>query len=435
MKRYRLLIIALSVPLCAAGCRSMWQDMTKRITPLPVQYRQRAVAHEQAGELQQALLAYEASLLLGPQNRDVTEAVSALKKTISKLSQETYHKGLEHYKAGDFTSARQAFLKAVRINPAHSAARHYLELNLQNPSRATYKVRRGDSFIRIATKVFDDPSKAYMIAYFNGMNPKKPLLTGTVLRLPVLDPAILLPKSNIKSLLVRAQEAFEAGAFEQAAALSGKVLAEIPDHVKARRLADESSISLGMQLMEQERFSQALVQFKAVSANHQLRAQSILMAQRELKRQALAKKIEIAQGYLDRSEFSATMDAAEEILEQHPDNVNAREMLNLAGYASGKALLEKGQEIEAIERLEKVDPSYSDTAQLLSVARARTRAAAETLYRDGVKQFINEDLERAIGTWQQALDLNPNHPKARQDMENAMRLLEKWRELEKPPQK
>jgi hypothetical protein len=111
--------------------------------------------------------------------------------------------------------------------------------------------------------VFDDPSKAYMIAYFNGMNPKKPLLTGTVLRLPVLDPAILLPKSNIKSLLVRAQEAFEAGAFEQAAALSGKVLAEIPDHVKARRLADESSISLGMQLMEQERFSQALVQFKS----------------------------------------------------------------------------------------------------------------------------------------------------------------------------
>jgi tetratricopeptide (TPR) repeat protein len=158
------------------------------------------------------------------------------------------------------------------------------------------------------------------------------------------------------------------------------------------------------------------------------------MAQRELKRQALAKKIEIAQGYLDRSEFSATMDAAEEILEQHPDNVNAREMLNLAGYASGKALLEKGQEIEAIERLKKVDPSYSDTAQLLSLARARTRAAAETLYRDGVKQFINEDLERAIGTWQQALDLNPNHPKARQDMENAMRLLEKWRELEKPPQ-
>ena len=99
-----------------------------------------------------------------------------------------------------------------------------------------------------------------------------------------------------------------------------------------------------------------------------------------------------------------------------------------------KPCWKQGRESLAIERLERIDPSYSDTAQLLSLARARSKATAETLYRDGVKHFINEDLERAIdGLAAGALALNPDHPKARQDMENAMHLLEKWRELEKAP--
>ena len=72
---------------------------------------------------------------------------------------------------------------------------------------------------------------------------------------------------------------------------------------------------------------------------------------------------------------------------------------------------------------------------VLSLARARTKSQAETLYRDGVKQFINEDLEKAITTWKKVLELNPEHPKARQDMENAERLLEKLKALDKAPEK
>ena len=85
----------------------------------------------------------------------------------------------------------------------------------------------------------------------------------------------------------------------------------------------------------------------------------------------------------------------------------------------------------AMPAISRIEPSYEDTGQLLSLARARMKSQAETLYRDGVKYFINEDLEKAVETWKKALELNPEHPKARQDMENAQRLIEKLRALDK----
>jgi tetratricopeptide (TPR) repeat protein len=104
-----------------------------------------------------------------------------------------------------------------------------------------------------------------------------------------------------------------------------------------------------------------------------------------------------------------------------------------ASYKLGKILLDRGQAHKAMEVLSRIDPSYEDTGQLLSVARARMKAQAEALYRDGVKQFVNEELEKAIKTWKKVLELNPDHAKARQDIENAQRLLEKFRALDQKP--
>ena len=51
-----------------------------------------------------------------------------------------------------------------------------------------------------------------------------------------------------------------------------------------------------------------------------------------------------------------------------------------------------------------------------------------------MKHFLNEELEKAIASWKKALALNPKHPKAAQDIENAERLLDKWRNLDQDDQ-
>jgi cytochrome c-type biogenesis protein CcmH/NrfG len=46
-------------------------------------------------------------------------------------------------------------------------------------------------------------------------------------------------------------------------------------------------------------------------------------------------------------------------------------------------------------------------------------------YRNGVKHFINEDLKAAVDEWEKALDCNPDHAKARENIANARRIMKK----------
>ncbi|MBT8339758.1 MAG: tetratricopeptide repeat protein, partial [Desulfatitalea sp.] len=98
-------------------------------------------------------------------------------------------------------------------------------------------------------------------------------------------------------------------------------------------------------------------------------------------------------------------------------------------------LLDQGNAAKAIDALKPLDENYQDTAQLMAQARAQLNARAETFYRQGVKHFLNEELEQAIDSWEKALAINPEHPKAKLDMDNALRLLDRWRGLEKSDEK
>jgi hypothetical protein len=49
---------------------------------------------------------------------------------------------------------------------------------------------------------------------------------------------------------------------------------------------------------------------------------------------------------------------------------------------------------------------------------------AEAHYIKGVKFFVEEDVEGAIQEWETTLSLEPNHPKAKKDIENARKLLQ-----------
>ena len=55
---------------------------------------------------------------------------------------------------------------------------------------------------------------------------------------------------------------------------------------------------------------------------------------------------------------------------------------------------------------------------------------ADIHYRQGVKYFVAENLQKAIDEWELVLRLNPQHPKARQDITNARKLIEKLEAIE-----
>ena len=55
---------------------------------------------------------------------------------------------------------------------------------------------------------------------------------------------------------------------------------------------------------------------------------------------------------------------------------------------------------------------------------------AEVHYLQGVKHFLNEELNDAINEWEKTLTLDPEHEKAKNNIQNARSLLEKLKKIE-----
>jgi tetratricopeptide (TPR) repeat protein len=435
MKSISLLTAVVLGALVVNGCAATLDRLHNLIASPADRYRKNAQAYEKLDEPQQALVCWEVTAELDKGDSQARKNIQALKNDALKAAQVHFQRGLGFYGSGDLNNALREFLIAIRLNPGHEQARDYLKNRLQNPEQATYQVQPGDSFTKIADTVYKDSTKAYLIAYFNDLDPNKPLLIGTTISLPAFEARYLVPRADIRDLLEKARAAYQKKNYDQVYELTESIQKEVPDHPKARDLADAAHFNQGQALMNQKQYLAAIEQFKQVSDHYKGRDRAIAKAHRQINRQAINEKLAAARKLLKNKAWPGVIDATEEILKQDPGNPEAKMLFSNASYNQGKMLLDRGETTKAVEILSRIEPSYEDTGQLLDLARARMKSQAETLYRDGVKQFINEDLEMAIKTWKKALELNPQHVKARQDMANAQRLLEKLRALDKEPEK
>jgi len=110
------------------------------------------------------------------------------------------------------------------------------------------------------------------------------------------------------------------------------------------------------------------------------------------------------------------------ILEYDPANRECRELRNASFYELGKKLGQEKKYKEALEAFHRVDSGYKD----VSNQRAQNqKELAEIHYIRGVKFFIEEKIEGAIQEWEITLALEPKHPKAKKDIQNARSLLKK----------
>ncbi len=84
---------------------------------------------------------------------------------------------------------------------------------------------------------------------------------------------------------------------------------------------------------------------------------------------------------------------------------------------------------EALNMFNRVAPGYNGVKEAIFDVNKIIEKDAEIYYREGVKRFLNEELEEAINEWEKTLVLNPEHQKAKRDIENARGLLEKLKQI------
>jgi tetratricopeptide (TPR) repeat protein len=398
--------------------------------PTAERYRQKALAEEKQGRLQEALFAWRIAAQLDPSNKQIQKNIKQLEQSIRNSANKSYRRGLAYFRAGDDKKARQSLLKTLRLMPNHSGAKTWLTTYLNARGNKIYQVQPGDSYTKIALKKYNDPTKAYLIAYFNDLNPQKPLMIGKLLILPNLDPKLMLPRKDIEALLERAQSALEQQRYQEVVHLTEQIKTDVPGHRKASILADTANYQIGLALIQKKQYQAAVDQLKQVRPSFKDRNKAINIAIEHLNTLDRQKKLKQAQDYLDQKDFESALQISEALLEQYPDASQAKSIDRKARYIIGKQLIDQDRDLEAVAILTKLDRTYEDTAQLLAQAHGKLNARAETHYRNGVKHFLNEELELAVKEWKEALRLNPNHPKAAQDIEDAERLLKKWRGLE-----
>ncbi|MGZ3494095.1 MAG: hypothetical protein ACXWM6_05285 [Thermodesulfobacteriota bacterium] len=124
--------------------------------------------------------------------------------------------------------------------------------------------------------------------------------------------------------------------------------------------------------------------------------------------------------------YRETVSISERVLEYDPANREARDLINESHYQTGKSLARGKKYQEALEAYNRLDPGYKDVRE--SIALVKKQLAGEHYLR-GVKYFTDEELDKAVKEWEVTLALDPNHPKAKNDIESARTLLQKLKEI------
>ena len=298
-------------------------------------YLEKALEYEKNDKLQTALFYMQIAGTLNPDSTIIPEKIASLKSTIDHKANQHFTTGVEFCKKRRFKDAQGQFLTTLRYAPGHEEALEYLKNRLHPKEYLNYKVNEKDTLKGISKKFYKDPSKDFLIAYFNNLKTGEEPVPGTILKLPVLGSEFTRPTIDIRI---------------------------------------------------------------------------------ELKK---------AENFLKEKRYREVLDVAGKILDYDKSNKAAEDLINTAFCQQAKHLTIRKNYTEALNVLNRADPQYDCVEKTISNIKKSMKKQAEVHYLKGVKHFLNEELQSAIKEWEKTLALNPEHNKAKKNINNARSLLEK----------
>jgi len=371
MKRLiaRIIPIQIAVTLMLAGCVSVEKPKPTQVKPISSSvYKMKALEFEKNRNLTKALDYWEITASIDASDTKSKGKVALMVAISKSVAKKHFKKGVTYYKKHQFKNARKEFLIALRHDPKHKQALNYLKNKFSRPVYSSYQVRQGDTYNRIAGKVYKDSDKGFLIASVNKKAFKKKPRPGTILRIPRLD--------TIKKATQKTKKA------------------EPSDEMDL----DESDLS-----------------------GQEISLNPIIDIESELTN---------ARNYFTAKNYPKVLPITQTILENDPLNSEALKLKNLAYLSMGKELAIKKKYAEALNMFNEADADFEDAQEAVNDVKKQMHQESEEHYRRGVKQFLNEELNMAIEEWEQTLLLNPEHAKARKDIENARNLLERFEKVQ-----
>ncbi len=342
VKLYCSILLAVFIVSCAATPPVREEQAIEKdpFQVFPEKYRIQAIEWERREELRKALFLWQVVIRFIPDDEKASERIKALQAKIRIEAGRHFQIGLDHFRNNSIQAARKEFLIALTYNPDHEQALDYLKNKLTEPDYVQYEVTDGDTLRRIASDIYHDPEKDFLITYFNDLSNSNSLKPGITLKLPIIETVPMSKPPHSEEMLNKARSLFEAREYQKALYL------------------------------------------------------------------------------------------AEKILEYAPSNRGAADLKNASYYELGTILLRKKEYQKSLRMFKNVDITYKNAGEILDYLEKQLQNQAGIHYKKGVKYFLDEELDKAIREWEKTLQLNPEHPEAKRDLEKTRRLLEKLRKFQ-----
>jgi len=380
-------------------------------------YLERSKTYANNDELQSALFFLKIAAVLSPDDMEIVGKISDLKLTIDNKSKKYFRKGEKFYYQNKIKAARKQFLIALRYNPDHKEALDYLKNKLIPKEYINYTFKKNDSLKIISKKFYKDPELFFLIAYFNSLESDSKPEPGKTLRIPILEPEFNQAIDDRRQDLISAKTLLGKNRFQEVVVITQKILANDPLNKDAIKLKDEAFYQIGIQLRSQEKYFEAIDTFKKITPEYD----DVNGAIQETVQNVLLK----GEHLLKEKKYEESMDLAERILVYDPSNTAAKKLISTSFCQQGKDLFIQNKYDDALKVLNKADPADGCVEEIRIGIKNAIKQQAEAHYIQGVKHFLNEELQSAIKEWEKTLKLNPRHDKAKKNIQNARSLLEK----------
>jgi tetratricopeptide (TPR) repeat protein len=320
----------------------------------------KARALERDGHLRAALLEWKVARTIDPADAKARANEARLAARIEGLVATKVGEARASAQRGANLQARHSLLAALALDPANVTAAELLR-GIGDVEFVVYTVRAGDTLDSLADRYYGDRARGEVIWETNKLPPGKPLVAGAVLKIPEIPGVPFFAPSRTQP------------------AAAGTVAAVIPRVERAAPPVEEPS-----------------------------EVNPMLADVREA---------------IDRKEFPTALADLDRFLTQNPRDREGAELRKLALYRYGQAALDEKKyddSYRALTQLARLQPDYQDGPRLLQQVR---RQVIDYHYQEGIRLFREEKLPEAIAEWKVVLEMEPTHPNARRNLEQAERLL------------
>lgn len=354
--------------------------------------------------------------------------IARLEIKITAAVQMHYQDGLAQLSSKNLPAARNRFLAALRLNPDFQPALKQVVTRFSPFPLAVYQSESGDQPASVAKKVFGDADKAFLVAWFNDLPEDAALNPGTLLILPKLekDPPRQAINKQPPDQLAEARARLADNDLDGALTQAEQAKKNNP---AAQALIHTIRLKMATSQIESNQLEAARQSLALIPDGVTGKAAALETLQIALYEQQTSLILKSARKHFDQGDYQQSIDGVERLLKEAPGNADARDLAAESRYRLALDHLDHKRLLEARQVLEKNDAGHGASMALKETVRTRLAEMAQIHYRNGVKHFINQDLKSAIAEWEMALICNPQHEKARENITNTHRLMQKLETL------